>query len=105
VGGAAYAVVLQFYACVTTAKALYAAGISSVVLYYVIETGADGMRVQLSAGCPKVGGRCKSTATTVYARLTVRPTVCTQVYCNYVQRTVSLSIRLSTRCPHYSYQS
>lgn len=67
VGGAAYAVVLQFYARVTTVKGLYAAGITSVVFYYVIETGADGMLVQLSAGCPKVGGRCKSTATTVYA--------------------------------------
>ena len=53
VGGAAYALVLQLYARVTTVKGLYAAGITSVVFYAICETGADGMLVQLSGSCPK----------------------------------------------------
>lgn len=60
-GGAAYAVVLQLYARVTTVDGLYAAGITSVVFYAVCETGADGMLVQLCGGDPKRSMKLQAT--------------------------------------------
>ena len=41
-GAFAYAVALQFYARVDSIPALYAAGVSSVVVFAICETGADG---------------------------------------------------------------
>jgi hypothetical protein len=52
-GGAAYAMLLQGYARVTSMDGLYAMGISSVLCYAICETAADGMLVQMSGGCPK----------------------------------------------------
>lgn len=48
-GAFAYAVALQFYARVDSMTNLYVAGVASVVVFAVCETGADGALVQLGA--------------------------------------------------------
>ena len=48
-GAFAYAVALQFYARVDSVTNLYVAGVASVVVFAVCETGADGALVQLGA--------------------------------------------------------
>ena len=59
-GAFAYAVALQFYARVDSVDALYAAGVSSVVVFAVCETGADGALVQLSGGDSKKAMRVQA---------------------------------------------
>ena len=50
IGALGYALALQAYARVTNIETLYAAGIGSVLVFAVCETGADGALVQLSKG-------------------------------------------------------
>ena len=50
IGALGYSVALQAYARVTNIETLYAAGIGSVLVFAVCETGADGALVQLSKG-------------------------------------------------------
>ena len=59
-GAFAYAVALQFYARVDSIPALYAAGVSSVVVFAICETGADGALAQLSGGDSKKAMRVQS---------------------------------------------
>lgn len=59
-GAFAYAVALQFYARVDSIPALYAAGVSSVVVFAISETGADGALAQLSGGDSKKAMRVQS---------------------------------------------
>jgi hypothetical protein len=48
-GAFAYAVAMQFYARVHSINNLYVAGVASVVVFAICETGADGALVQLGA--------------------------------------------------------
>ena len=59
-GAFAYAVALQFYARVDSIPALYAAGVSSVVVFAISETGADGALAQMSGGDSKKAMRVQS---------------------------------------------
>ena len=59
-GAFAYAVALQFYARVDSIPALYAAGVSSVVVFAICETGADGALAQTSGGDSKKAMRVQS---------------------------------------------
>jgi len=59
-GAFAYAVALQFYARVDSIPALYAAGVSSVVVFAICETGADGALAQMSGGDSKKAMRVQS---------------------------------------------
>ena len=62
IGGVGYALVLQWYARVTSVGTLYAAGISSSIFYSLCETGADGLLVQMNTGrCPKRAVKLQAT--------------------------------------------
>ena len=60
-GAVGYAVALQGYARVNNLTSLYAAGIISVIVFAICETGADGALVQLSRGDPQNTMKVQST--------------------------------------------